>query len=127
MTNRFTPGNVYKHASSLCFDAAVTILARSSSASVRLRKLAEQVNADGADVIAIRCCRCKLEWDDVVLQDYREIVCSNCYSERVVITTVRLMFHNWGEQNGGMAAQKIRVEGAVRYLQARDRRRKGKK
>ena len=95
-------------------DALCTILAKSKTAQQRLNEMAEKYTADGIDPIACKCLRCHCEWDDVLLRDYRTMSCSNCYSDRVIITAVRLSFNNWGEQNGGEAEQRKRYEAAKR-------------
>lgn len=91
----------------------VTILCRCKTAHSRLRDLAERYHADGCDPLEYKCLRCHDEWDDSPLRDYREVVCSNCYSERVILTMVRLDFENWGEQNGGEKEQRDRWQRAV--------------
>lgn len=96
----------------LIVNALCTILAQSKTAPRCLAEMAERYTADGIDPIACKCLRCHCEWDDVILQDYRTMSCSNCYSDRVVITAVRLSFNNWGEQNGGEAEQQKRYEAA---------------
>ena len=92
--------------------ALCTVLAKSKTAPQQLSKMAERYTADGIDPIACKCLRCHCEWDDVILQDYRTMSCSNCYSDRVVITAVRLSFNNWGEQNGGETEQRKRYDAA---------------
>lgn len=98
----------------LTVDALCTILAKSKTAPQRLSDMAEMYTADGIDPLACKCLRCSCEWDDVLLRDYRTMSCSNCYSDRVIITAVRLSFNNWGEQNGGEAEQRKRYEVAKR-------------
>lgn len=94
--------------------ALCTISVRSKSAQVQLNKIATDVHADGADPIEYKCLRCGLEWDCCPLDEWENRTCSNCYSERVVITKVRLEFSNWGEQNGGEKEQRERYEAAKR-------------
>lgn len=96
--------------------APCTILVTCKSAGPRLREMAERFHADVVDPMEYRCCRCGLEWDDSPLRDYREVVCSNCYSERVVLTMVRLGFDDWGPQNGGSREQSKRLKEAERIL-----------
>ena len=96
----------------LTVDALCTVLAKSKTAPHRLNEMAERYTADGIDPIACKCLQCHCEWDDVLLRDYRTMSCSNCYSDRVVITAVRISFNNWGEQNGGEAEQRKRYEAA---------------
>ena len=95
-------------------NALCTILARSKTAPQQLSEMAERYTADGIDPLACKCLRCHCEWDDVLLRDYRTMSCSNCYSDRVVITAIRLSFNNWGEQNGGESEQRKRYEAASR-------------
>jgi DNA-directed RNA polymerase subunit RPC12/RpoP len=69
-------------------------------------------HCDAIDPMEYECARCGCAWDDAVLTDYRKVVCSNCYSERVLLVAVRLTFHNWGEQNGGVREQMERYRAA---------------
>jgi DNA-directed RNA polymerase subunit RPC12/RpoP len=92
--------------------ALTTILVGSKSAQRRLREMAERFHADAVDPLEYKCLRCHLEWDDSPVTDYRTVTCSNCYSDRVVLTMVRLGFENWGEQNGGVQEQRARYEKA---------------
>jgi hypothetical protein len=80
----------------------VRFLARAHSTPLKLRQLAEQFTADAIDPLWYTCQSCKLTWDCSPLDDYREVVCSNCYSENVLLVGVRLGFANWGKQNGGV-------------------------
>jgi hypothetical protein len=95
-------------------NACCTILVSEQSAPQRLRELAERFCADAVDPWAFRCARCGLEWSDPPYLDYRDVTCSNCYSDRVVITIVRLGFEDWGPQNGGAAEQQERLKRAER-------------
>jgi DNA-directed RNA polymerase subunit RPC12/RpoP len=92
--------------------APCTILVTSKSAPNMLREMSEHFYADAVDPLEYKCLRCGLQWDDSPLRSYRDVTCSNCYSERVVITMVRLGFENWGEQNGGEREQRDRYEHA---------------
>ena len=93
------------------------ILTRSGSAAARLHKLSKRFYADGIDPIEYKCTQCGCSWDEAVLTDYREVTCSNCYSERVLLVAVRLTFHDWGEQNGGKKKQRDRYEHALKFAQ----------
>lgn len=88
------------------------ILARSKSAQTRLQRIEKQTNCDDIDPFEYECSRCGCRWDDAVLTDYREVVCSNCYSDRVLLVLLRLTFHNWGNQNGGKKEQRERFQAA---------------
>ena len=44
------------------------------------------------------------------------MTCSNCYSEAVYITGLRMTFHNWGEQNGGDAERDGRYNSAIEKI-----------
>lgn len=92
--------------------ALCTISVRSKGAAGQLDKLARELFADGIDPIEYKCLRCGTEWDCSPCDEWRDRTCSNCYSERVVITKVRLEFSNWGEQNGGEREQRERFERA---------------
>lgn len=94
--------------------ACCTILVTSNSARERLGEIATQYTADGISPLEYRCPRCGLNWDANPLTDFREVTCSNCYNERIVLTMVRLDFENWGEQNGGETEQRGRYDRAVR-------------
>ena len=83
-----------------------------------LRDLAERFTADAVDPSEYKCLRCHCEWEQPAGYEWRTVTCSNCYSERVVITIVRLGFQNWGEQNGGEAEQRARHEKAVKETRA---------
>ena len=98
----------------LTCEAPTTILVTSKSASQRLRELAERFTADAVDPLEYKCLRCHCEWPREACYDWRTAVCSNCYSERVIITVVRLGFENWGEHNGGEAEQRKRYDAAVK-------------
>lgn len=89
------------------------ILGRSKSAFKRLQRLEKGLFCDGIDPLEYECACCHTKWDDAVLTDYREVVCSNCYSERVLLVAVRLTFHNWGEQNGGVKEMRGRYKAAL--------------
>jgi DNA-directed RNA polymerase subunit RPC12/RpoP len=97
----------------LTVNVPTTILCRCKTAHSRLRELSERYCADACDPMEYKCLRCHCEWDDSLLRDYREVVCSNCYSDRVILTMVRLGFENWGEQNGGEKEQRERYQRAV--------------
>lgn len=90
--------------------APCTILVTARTASARIAAAAMEANADWCDVRAFRCLRCGLSWEAELCVEWRTTTCSNCYSERVVITLLRLSFDNWGEHNGGEPAQRARWE-----------------
>lgn len=92
--------------------ALCTISTRSTSARANLNKLAQQLYADGADPIELKCLRCGIEWEISPIDDWHQATCSNCYSERLVITKILLEFDNWGDQNGGEKEQRERYERA---------------
>lgn len=98
--------------------APCTILVNSLTTSKRLRELAEQFQSDATDPVEFKCVRCGCAWERCVSNDYNTVTCSNCYSERVIITIVRLGFENWGEQNGGEKEQRARYEKAGREVSA---------
>ena len=84
------------------------------STPLRLRRLGERLAVDAIDPLWYRCRSCGLVWDDSPLRDYEDVVCSNCYSERVMLVRVRLGFHNYGKQNGGKSEQIERRRVAMR-------------
>lgn len=86
----------------------VAIMARSKTAHKRLLRLGNDLHADQVDPIFYKCLGCGCEWEDSPLRDYSEVVCSNCYGERVKLTKVRLWFRDWGPQNGGVEEQMSR-------------------
>lgn len=98
----------------LTTNATCTIPVRSKSAPARLRELGARFHADAIDPLEYKCLRCGLEWDDSPLRNYREVVCSNCYGERVILTMVRLGFEDWGPRNGGAQEQERRYSSAQR-------------
>ena len=96
-------------------NAPCEILVTSKSARDRLRKIGEHFHSDLVDPAEVKCLRCHTEWDNFCA-GYRTITCSNCYSDRVIITAVRLAFLNWGEHNGGEAEQRERFKAAEREI-----------
>lgn len=103
--------------------APCAILVTAKSAKRRLGKLADSFHADSATPWAFRCQRCKLEWSDPPYTgDWTGITCSNCYSERVILSSVRLDFFDWGEQNGGKRERMERYRHAKQMLAAEGRR-----
>lgn len=96
--------------------APCTILVTSGTARVQFNVLIEQFHADDVRPSEFKCLRCGLEWEADPLTDFRTVTCSNCYSERVILTIVRLSFENWGEQNGGEREQRDRYENAKRQV-----------
>ena len=46
--------------------------------------------ASGVDPRSAVCCRCKheLDWHDLQGQDLMKVSCSNCYSQRLMLTSV---------------------------------------
>ncbi len=88
------------------------ILTRSKSARTRLRRIEKRTYCDSIDPLEYECARCHCTWGDAVLTDYREVTCSNCYSDRVLLVNLRLTFHNWGNQNGGKKEQRERYDAA---------------
>lgn len=83
-------------------------------AGTALGKLYSDTFADGCDPIAYKCLDCGLEWGTSPLDDWREKTCSNCYSERLAITKVRLEYDNWGAQNGGRDEMEKRMAVAIK-------------
>lgn len=88
------------------------------TAKRQLHRVYQQIHADAVDPILYQCRRCKTTWDDTPLRDYEQVTCSNCYSENVLIISVRLMFRNWGRQNGGKREQRDRYRAAKRKVKA---------
>jgi len=88
------------------------IKCRAKDANEQITALMEQYAADAADPVSFKCLRCKDEGYDGPLSSWRHKVCSNCYSENVMIVKVRLGFENWGDQNGGEAQQRERYDRA---------------
>lgn len=80
----------------------VRCAARAHSTPLKIRELAEKLSADAVDPMRYTRRSCRLTWGCSPLDDYREVVCSNCYSESVLLIGVRLGFANWGKQNGGI-------------------------
>lgn len=100
----------------LTLEAPCTLLCRTAAAPLRLRELAEMFTADAVDPKEYKCLRCGCEWEREYGYDWKTAACSNCYSERVIVTVVRLGFENWGEQNGGESEQRQRYENALRNV-----------
>lgn len=82
-----------------------------SLASKALNDLAKRLCADYAKPLMMRCFRCKCEFD-ATLSDWKTQTCSNCYADsiRLGIVEVELIYHNWGEQNGGEVEMLERFE-----------------
>lgn len=94
----------------LTVNMACSFKARAKSTTKRLDSFCDAYHADVAHPLAYRCLRCKLIWDCSPLDDYRQVVCSGCYGENVMLTRVRLGFYNWGKANGGEKDQWARYE-----------------
>lgn len=96
--------------------APCTILVRSQTAKQQLSALLDQFHADAVYPLGFKCNCCGLEWEGSPFSEWTTVDCSNCYSQRAVLTVVELEFCNWGEQNGGTAERDERYEDAKRYV-----------
>ena len=89
------------------------ILAHGKNVLLRMTWIMDQLHADAVDPWEYECRSCRCIWGDAVLTDPREVTCSNCYSDNVVISKLRIGFENWGENNGGKAEQLQRYNAAL--------------
>jgi len=94
--------------------APATILCASPNANTVLNELQASYYADDIEPIEVKCTRCGLEWKPSQQSHWTASVCSNCYSDRVVVTVVRLQFEDWGNQNGGGMERDERWQAAAR-------------
>lgn len=91
-----------------------TILIKGPQAHQRLCELTKRLYGDDAYPHSYRCSRCGLEWKHASVGDeWLNVTCSNCYSDRVVLIEARLIFQDWGEQNGGKVERDARYERAA--------------
>ncbi len=97
--------------------APCKMLVRSKTARDRFNKLSSRLFADGADPCGFHCLGCGFKWDDEPLTDWQNVYCSNCYSGRVLLVSMRLEFNSWGKQNGGIAEAKNRLEAARKDIE----------
>ena len=101
--------------------APCNLLVTAASTPARLSQMCNQYHADGIDPMAYRCARCHLHWDGSPADDYKTVTCSNCYSDNVWLTRVRLAFDNRGQNNDGAKAQRERFEKAKLLADRADR------
>jgi Zn finger protein HypA/HybF involved in hydrogenase expression len=50
----------------------------------------EQLGAIATDPLEFRCSDCRLRWEADTFTDVRTVVCSNCYSDKVRMTAIRI-------------------------------------
>ena len=53
-------------------------------------KRGEQLGAVATDPWEFRCSDCRLRWEVSPMTDIRTVVCSNCYSDKVRLTAIRI-------------------------------------
>lgn len=96
------------------FLTASSSIRNDSDASDNINDIAVEYSADSVDPIRLRCGICTTEWEFCPVDNFSEATCSNCYadSDQLVIVRLRLMFQDWGEQNGGESEQRLRYENA---------------
>jgi len=96
------------------------IRADSKTAVGQLAKIARSYFADESQPFEFTCKQCKVVTPEAHMHsEWKTATCSNCYSERMYVSKVRLTYYNWGEHNGGDAELIDRHETGRNMLLAR--------